>query len=470
MPLRCPTCGERTLGQSGDRCKRDGARLLPRAADPLLGEVLGGAYRIAAPLARGGMGLIYRGRHVRLERDVAVKVLSPSFAKNELALRRFYREVEALARVRSPHVVHVLDAVQGEDGRPCLVTELLEGEDLQKRLTREGTLPLIDALEIALQLADALIAVHDEGVLHRDLKPSNVFLCHREGPARGDEESEASRFKAHVRLLDFGVARVESEPHLTRDGAVVGTPAYMAPEQVRGAKNASIRGDVYGVGAILYRALTGVAPYSAGPATQVLAAVLDGPPKAPSLHTPTLPIDVEALILRAMAREPDDRFANARVLRQALKELLIRHGSKVPWSTRGRGTALAAAAAVGTSLALLAAPLMPPVLELYGPLALGVVSFAGLRKLDAADLRPLLLGAVAALAIVGAAACATLSLTATLPVALSLAALVGLSQWRRSKRSAPESSTQAECTQSTMTPSSSLSRPASQRTPARART
>ncbi|MEM6959642.1 MAG: serine/threonine-protein kinase, partial [Myxococcota bacterium] len=311
---------------------------------------------------------------------------------------------------------------------------------------------------------------HDEGVLHRDLKPSNVFLCQRQEPTSGDDGDGASRFKPHVRLLDFGVARVESEPHLTRDGAVVGTPAYMAPEQVRGAKNASIRGDVYGVGAILYRALTGVAPYSAGPATQVLAAVLDGPPKAPSLHNPALPIDVEALILRAMARDPDDRFANARALRQALKELLVRHGSKVPWATRGRGTAVAAAAAMAASVALLSATLMPAPLERYGPAALGLVVFGALRKLDAADLRPLVLAAFGALAVVGAAACADLSLAGALPVAFALGALLGLSQWRRSKRSAPASSTQAECTQSTMTPSSSLSRPASQRTPARART
>ncbi|MFK8003525.1 MAG: serine/threonine-protein kinase [Polyangiales bacterium] len=456
VPLqRCPTCGRRARGRE---CEHDGTELVALSRDALLGEVLGGAYRVAAPLARGGMGRLYRARHVRLDRDVAVKVLSPDFAENELALARFFREVEALARIRSQNVVRVLDALQTPDGRPCIVTELLEGEDLQKRVSRQGTLPLGEALSIAQELTEALMAVHAEGVLHRDLKPSNVFLC--------DDE------QVRVRLLDFGVARLEEEGQLTRTGAVVGTPAYMAPEQVRGAVHADVRADVYGVGAILYRALTGHPPYSSGPAVTVLSAVLEGAPVAPSVHQPEMPLDIEALILRAMARKADQRFESAEALLEALRPLVQKYQAPtVAASMPGRHAHYVAASVCAGSFGLAAAAEATGDASL-AVLGLGTCAFAWrLAKLPARWLNAgmygvggfyLAFGLVTALTAAGAPE----SLRVLAPL---VGGVVAMAQWMRSKTSSPSRATQAECTASTMIPSSSERVPASQRTPARAR-
>lgn len=455
MPLqRCPTCGRRAPGRE---CEHDGSELVPLSRDALLGEVLGGTYRVAAPLARGGMGRLYRARHVRLDRDVAVKVLSPDFADNELALARFFREVEALARIRCPNVVRVLDAIQTPDGRPSLVTELLEGEDLQKRVSREGTLPLGDALSIARDLTEAMVAVHAQGILHRDLKPSNVFLS--------DDQH------TRVRLLDFGVARLEEEGQLTRTGAVVGTPAYMAPEQVRGAVHADVRADVYGVGAILYRALTGHPPYASGPATTVLSAVLEGPPPAPSVHQPDLPFDVEALILRAMARKAEQRFESSTALLAALEPLVEKY--KTPASIAnapGQAAHLLSSAAVAGTLGLAAAPAATGTLSL-AMIGVGVLAFAWRMAL-----LPRRWVAACAFGVAGfylAFGLVIAWIEAGAPESIRIVApLAGVAlafvQWMRSKTSAPSRATQAECTASTMIPSSSDRVPASQRTPARA--
>lgn len=301
--------------------------------DPLLGVTLAGAYEVLRPLGRGGMGALYVARQTRLERTVAVKVLHPSFADHELALSRFFREAQAMARVRSVHVAQVLDALRLPDGRPCLVLEHLHGEDLQAHL-KKGPMSPEDVLRLGVELCRGLEAVHAAGVVHRDLKPSNVFL---------DESGVA-------KLLDFGVAHLEGEDALTRSGTVVGTPTYMAPEQVRGSADVDGRADVYGLGAVLYRALTGKPPYGTGPATVVLSSVLEGPPEPPSALRPDLPLDVETWVLRAMSRDPRTRFQSPTEMREeALRLIRKRRPEPTPTTGRRVQTALLAGGALGAA-------------------------------------------------------------------------------------------------------------------------
>lgn len=343
---RCPLCDAR-FRASRRTCAHDGTELIAAEAaqkpqDPLLGAELAQTYRLVSALGRGGMGTLYLARHRRLRRDVAVKVIHAAFATHELALARFFREAEALARVRSPHVVQVLDALRVPDGRPALVVEYLEGEDLQARLDRDGALPVDEALALAVELCRGLGAAHAAGIVHRDLKPSNVFLDRRAGVTK---------------LIDFGVAHLDGDAALTRTGTVVGTPAYMAPEQVRGSAGVDGRADIYGVGAVLYRCLTGRAPYEGSTPTAVLSKVLDGPPEPPCALAPELPSDVESLVMRAMARDPETRFSVADELAEACKELIRRRASPLPWSGRSARRALGVGvlAVIGTAAAALSA-------------------------------------------------------------------------------------------------------------------
>lgn len=307
---RCACCGQ-TYPADYRLCPRDGTPLHPGEppADPLVGSVLGATYRVARVLARGGMGRLYEAQHLRLDRRFAVKVLSDVHAAHPEQVMRFEREARALAPIASPHVVDVVDVLRTPDGRPCLVTALLEGEDLARRLAREGRLAPDEALAIARQMCRGLDAAHAHGILHRDLKPSNVFLA--SGPDG----------RVTVKLLDFGVAKLAGDPELTRSDAVVGTPSYMAPEQARGAARVGEAADVYGVGAVLYHLITGRPPYPTDEPTTVLARVLSEEPARPRRLAPDLPEEVEAVIQAAMARDPQERVRTARELGQLLSEV-----------------------------------------------------------------------------------------------------------------------------------------------------
>lgn len=283
----------------------------------MLGTVVADAYEVVARLAQGGMGALYKARHLRLERDVALKVLHPTVAEHEIARERFRREARAAARIAHPNVAQVLDVVTVADGRRALVVELLEGQDLQKRLENSGPLDLETTLRLAVELGRGVQAAHDAGVVHRDLKPSNVFLA-----------------AAGAKIIDFGVAALDDDDRLTRTGAVVGTPAYMAPEQVRGAHGVHPSADIYALGAIVYRCLAGVPPYDAGSPTATLAKILDGPPPPLRHHRPDLPHALEALVFRAMEEEPERRFASAATFAEAaeavLHDLLAQSPEKLP--------------------------------------------------------------------------------------------------------------------------------------------
>src|SRR5262245_17604232 len=262
-------------------------------------------YRIEELIGRGGMGVVYRAHDLRLKRTVALKLVSPELARDERFRDRFSRETEVALRLEHPNVVPVYDA--GEvDGRLYLAMRLVGGTDLRKLLATEGALEPARAVAICGQVANALDAAHAKGLVHRDVKPSNVLL----------DESE------HVYLADFGLARgFEEQAAQPAEGRSVGTPAYLAPEQIEG-EPVDGRADVYALGCLLFECLTGDAPFVRGSRLAVAWAHMEEEPPRASEHHPGLPHAVDAVIAKAMAKEPDDRFATCGALVHAASEAL----------------------------------------------------------------------------------------------------------------------------------------------------
>ncbi len=292
-------------------CPRDATPLGQIGAgavtDPLVGAILGGSYRLTRALGEGGMARLYEAEHLVLDRHYAVKVIHEHLARRPELLARFEREARAASRVRSEHVVQVLDLQRTADGRPCIVAELLDGEDLQVALQRTGPMSAAAAIPIVRQICRALAAAHACGVVHRDLKPSNVFLARAPAGA------------VTAKILDFGVAKLTGDRELTSTGAVVGTPAYMAPEQAQQAHEAGPLADIYAAGAVLYRMVTGQLPYGGSTSTtNPLVRLLHEEPSRPRDVVSSIPAGVEAVIQRAMAREPRARPQSAEELEAEL--------------------------------------------------------------------------------------------------------------------------------------------------------
>ncbi len=250
------------------------------------------------------MGRVYEARHTRLHtKRFAVKVLHQELARQPDVVTRFQREAEAASVLTHPNVVGVYDVNTSADGRPYIVAELLQGEDLGSHLDRVGKLSTVEAVHIVRQVCHALSAAHASGIVHRDVKPENVFLA---AP------------NATVKVLDFGISKVlETSDGLTKTGTVMGTPDYMAPEQARGDRVDS-RADIYAVGAILYRALTGRKPFEGSDAMAILTAVLTQEPQRPSTLEPKIPLSLELVVQQTMAKMPSERFATMDALEQAL--------------------------------------------------------------------------------------------------------------------------------------------------------
>lgn len=272
------------------------------------GEVLGGRYQLVRELGRGGMGAVYEARHVDLGRRFAVKVMRDMDDRTEEALARFRHEGEIAASVEHEHIAAALDFGHDAAGHPYIVIEYVEGESLATRLARESRLPVRDTLEIGRQLCSALDALHERGVVHRDIKPANVML--KSFPDQ----------RIHVKLLDFGVAKLNQAPTLTASGVPVGTAAYMAPEQIRG--KVDVRSDVYGVGALLYHCLAGRLTHTADDVQVMFYRVLHEPP-APLLELRAeLPRAVAELVHRCLEKEAENRPQSARALCDRLLSLL----------------------------------------------------------------------------------------------------------------------------------------------------
>ncbi|HEY2511157.1 MAG TPA: serine/threonine-protein kinase, partial [Polyangiaceae bacterium] len=279
----------------------------------LVGTVLDGKFQIERALASGAAGDVYEAVHLGLGSRVAVKVLRPCSPETAgIRRKRFVREARVAARIQSEHVVRVFDIVAPEVGPTYIVMELLQGETLQERVRRLGAIPAPEAVDYVLQAAKPLAEMHDAGIVHRDVKPSNVFLAR---DADGNER---------IKLLDFGVAAFQQpvprqrDSSLTFTDAIVGTPRYMAPEQVRAAKNVDARADVWALGVTLYELLAGVPPFDGQTVLAVLHQIEQKNPPKLAERRPDIPADLAALVHRCLAKDPAERPADARALSRAL--------------------------------------------------------------------------------------------------------------------------------------------------------
>ncbi len=342
--LSCRQAGRRSVttedmygrGNSGD----------PDDSNDLIGEVIDKRYRITGVLGRGGMGTVFRAEHVTIRREVALKLLHPTFSKIREIGRRFEREAFAAGRVDHPNCVTASDFGELEDGTLFLVMELLEGDSLATLIERHGRIAPRRALHITRHVLRGLAAAHSAGVVHRDIKPDNIILGERDG----DPD--------FARILDFGIAKLVGEAEaeaggekLTQAGVAFGTPHYLSPEQALG-KPVDPRADLYSVSAVLHEMLTGAPPFDAEDKLQVLAMHATAPvPRlsdtAPNLSVPTA---VEELVRRGLGKTPGDRFDSAEEYLAAIERALPECTATPESSPPPRTAALTPAPLPGTAL------------------------------------------------------------------------------------------------------------------------
>jgi predicted Ser/Thr protein kinase len=272
----------------------------------VLGQTLG-SYTIERELGRGGMGVVYVGRHQLLDRTAAIKVLR---SQDQESVQRFFNEARAASAIKHPGIIEIYD-YGTTDGNAYIVMELCEGESLTQRIRRERDMPLATVLAIAKHIASTLGAAHAAGIVHRDLKPDNVFVIDDPDIAGGKR----------IKLLDFGIAKLASAddaPSRTRTGVIMGTPYYMSPEQCRGAGQVDHRTDLYALGCILFEMVCGRIPFRGEGTGDIIGAHLLTPPPSPTSLAPKLPPEVDALILALLAKKPGDRPQSADAVIEAI--------------------------------------------------------------------------------------------------------------------------------------------------------
>src|SRR5215471_629996 len=275
-----------------------------------VGDVLAGKYRVERVLGAGGMGVVVAARHLHLDQRVALKFLKLESA-SEVSIKRFIREARAAAQIRGEHVARISDVGTLDDGSPFMVMELLDGRDLGAELEARGALPVLQVVDYVLQAGEAVAEAHAAGVVHRDLKPSNLFLTHRPGGA------------PLIKVLDFGISKIlggsdNLEPSLTGTSALLGSPRYMSPEQLRGTKNVDARTDIWALGVIIYELLSGTIPFEAETLPGLLAQIAADPPRPIAEVCANLPAGLAAIVMRCLEKDPARRFANVGELAVAL--------------------------------------------------------------------------------------------------------------------------------------------------------
>ncbi len=300
LPKFCPECLIRYPAEFRV-CPKDASELLDAEngdEDEFVGRTLADTYAIVRAIGEGGMGRVYEARHTRIgTKRFAVKILHPEYARQPEVLSRFQREAESAASIQSPYVGGVFDIDRTPEGRPFIVAEFLDGQELASFVRARTRLGVDLAVRLVRQICKALAAAHAKGIVHRDMKPENVFLT-------GDMSNPTSK------VIDFGISKVHEAgaQSLTKTGMIMGTPSYMAPEQARGER-VDHRVDVYATGAILYELVTGKRPFDRSDPTATLTAVLLEEPERPCTLNPDVPEALEMVIQRAMAKSPNDRYA-----------------------------------------------------------------------------------------------------------------------------------------------------------------
>ncbi len=272
------------------------------------GDVIAGKYRIERVLGRGGMSVVVAARHTTLDQAVAIKFQTAAPGGRDDAVARFLREARAAARIESDHVCRVFDVGLLDSGLPYMVMEHLDGRDLEAELLSRGVLPIVEAVDYTLQVLDAIAAAHAMGIVHRDLKPGNLFITLRPDRTR------------RIKVLDFGISKAERgrDAKLTDTISLVGTPAYMSPEQIRNSKKIDARTDLWSLGVILFELLTGQSPFEGEEIGEILDNVLNTPQRSILALRPDLPIELAAIVDRCMDKKRDTRFASAGQLARAL--------------------------------------------------------------------------------------------------------------------------------------------------------
>src|SRR4051812_45438178 len=263
----CPLCGKE-YSDTSRLCPLD-AGVLEHAQDPLLGQTLAGKYSIEKLIKHGGMGSVYLGKHVLMDKTVAIKVLRPSLALDNDVVARFSREAKAASRINHPHAVVVTDFGEDENGVVFLVMEYLQGHTLKDVIRSEGPMEINRAVEIVRQVAGALDVAHEQGVVHRDLKSDNIMLSH----TNGDE---------WAKVLDFGIAKIQQpagsrDIDITAPNLVIGTPQYMSPEQCSQSGPLDARSDIYSLGIIVYEMFAGRVPFTGESATAIMMKQVQDP-------------------------------------------------------------------------------------------------------------------------------------------------------------------------------------------------
>ena len=322
----CPHCG--TEYETTARfCPSDGTALRPKGADSLIGRVLADRYHILKRIGEGGMGRVYLGEHVKMNRQCAIKVMSPALVNDAESAARFAREASNAARIIHPNVAAVFDYGES-DGLIYLVMEFVDGEPLARVLTREAPLALDRALDLASQIADGLGAAHELGIVHRDLKPDNILV------------TRTRTGREIAKVVDFGIAKAIQEgvgEGLTHTGQVIGTPEFMSPEQLLGDP-VDARSDLYALGCILYLMLTASPPFDAPTREQMIKRRLSE--DAPHVHEidPALPDSVARIVARLLARSPKERYGSAAEVKDALAGTHVRRSGVVRAPLESRPT------------------------------------------------------------------------------------------------------------------------------------